>query len=424
MSDLKKEEEKQDSNIEEKINNKIKEIEEFMAISSGAIDKLNIQEARIINIKESLEAANYDAYYNHKTLSEINKRRAYDYDPNFIPYYDEFNTAAAGFKLNPRYIANSIENVERNLNTLTGMTSASNMYMGTGAAMIRNYIEENTDNKIYHEINLSYPWSNPITEKDVLKIRINNIKTRLAETLDSIWDSLLFKGRQEENRAPAHLIREFMSDFLHTLTPRDEILKLPWCEKSQNENPTQVSMVIYVIEGPSKVKSLKKFNINIINIAKEFRKLYQKLNGYTHYRGESVDRNIRTKLKTYAEIIQNLTKEILKLRTLRLISDNYRIDIGPCIDGGEIDIEILCSNCENRIAFDSIEFPSPYMGGKKEIDSWRQSEYSYLYCDDCDTEYTVYVDNSMYKAIIDFTEGPIPLYVDYRLRQKPLDDEF
>ena len=405
--------------IQKDINKRLAECEEFLEVSKEILQKLNIHESKIISIKEGLESASYDANYNRNILNEFKRRRVYESDPSFNSYYNDYNSAVAGFQLTPNEIVNSFDDIEKNLNLISGIISNSSINMGTGAAVLHTYIEENNDNLIYNEINSSYPWKNPITEKDYLNLRLYNIKPNLSRTLDNIWDSLLFKCRQEENRSPAHLLREFMSDFLHTLVEEKDLLKLPWCKKTNKGNPTQRSMVLYVIKGEVNYKSEDDFENPIINIAKEYRNLYEKLNGYAHYRGESVRKNVRIKLKSFAETVQNLTREILRLRTLRLISENGRIDIGPCIDGGEVDIKITCSRCENIIAFGKIDFPAPYMRGEREIDTWKESENYDLICDKCDKEYSVFIDNSMYKAVIDFTRGTIPLYVDYDLKQKP-----
>ncbi|MFW9879955.1 MAG: hypothetical protein ACFFG0_43330 [Candidatus Thorarchaeota archaeon] len=78
-----------------------------------------------------------------------------------------------------------------------------------------------------------------------------------------------------------------MSDFLHTLAPRDDILKMGWFEKSERENPTQCSMVIFIILGPN-----ENFEWNdnpykpILEIATGYGRIYKKLNIYTLSRRE------------------------------------------------------------------------------------------------------------------------------------------
>lgn len=108
-----------------------------------------------------------------------------------------------------------------------------------------------------------------------------------------------------------------MSDFLHTLAPRDDILKMGWFEKSERENPTQCSMVIFIILGPN-----ENFEWNdnpykpILEIATGYRRIYKKLNKYIHYRGDSTPKNVKIRLRAFAGQIQNYTLKIIKLREI------------------------------------------------------------------------------------------------------------
>ncbi len=218
-------------------------------------------------------------------------------------------------------LLNSINDAENKMNFVTGATSNSNVNMATMSRILRNYLSDNYDNDIVNEIALEYPWNNPINMRNSLKEKVLPIKQNLAHTLDGLWDSLLFKGRKEENRPPALLMREFISDFLHTLTLRKDLLDLAWCKKSNKGNPTQKSMVIFVILGTNeKFKWDNKVYMPIVELATAYRSLYQTLNGYTHYRGEHVSKDNRIKLKSYAEQLQNYTLEILKLKRISFYS--------------------------------------------------------------------------------------------------------
>ena len=314
---LKMEEESREKDLEKKINKKIEECDSIIKVTIKAVKGLNITQKKILFAKENLESTNYNAQWNKNILSNLRDQQIYQWDPSFDGYFKAYDIGVTGLQDFSRELLSSINDIENKMDFISGASSSSNANMGTGCRILGNYLNDNRDNVVVNSIALENPWDNPIYSRNSLKERLFPIKAYLADTLDSLWDSLLFEGRIEENRPPALLMREFISDFLHTLTPRNDILKMDWCEKSERGNPTQRSMVIFVILGSDEDFSWNDKNYEpIVGIATEYRSLYEILNGYTHYRGEGTSKDVKIKLKSFAEQLQSYTLEILRLREI------------------------------------------------------------------------------------------------------------
>lgn len=303
--------------LKKKIDEKIEECNSILEFSTEAMKGLNTVEKKIIFSKENLESIKYNARWNKEILTNIRDRRVYQFDPNFDPYLNAYDKGVTRLQNFTKKLLSSMNDIENRMDFVTIATSNSDVNMGTGCRILGNYLNDNRENEVVNAIAFENPWDNPFISRDSLKEKILPIKTHLANTLDNVWDTLLFEGRKEENRPPALLMREFISDFLHTLAPRDEILKLDWCKKSEKENPTQRSMVIFIILGPNEDFE---WNNNvykpIVELATGYRRIYEKLNEYTHYRGDYIPKDVKIQLRAFAEQIQNYTLEIIKLREI------------------------------------------------------------------------------------------------------------
>lgn len=314
---LKMEEESRKKDLVKNINIKIEECDSIIKVTTKAMKGLNTTQKKILFAKENLESTNYNAKWNKNILSNLRDQQVYQWDPSFDGYLKAYDTGVTGLHDFSRELLSSINDIENKMDFISGATSSSDANMGTGCRILGNYLNDNRDNVVVNTIALENPWDNPFYSRNSLKEKLFPIKAYLADTLDSLWDSLLFEGRKEENRPPALLMREFMSDFLHTLTPRDDIIKLDWCEKSEQGNPTQRSMVIFVILGSDEDFSWNDKNYEpIVGIATGYRSLYKILNGYTHYRGEGTSKDVKIELKSFAEQLQSYTLEILRLREI------------------------------------------------------------------------------------------------------------
>ena len=301
--------------LEKNLNKEIKECDSIIEITIKAVKLLDITQKKILFTKENLESTNYNARWNKNVLSNIRDQQIHKLDPTFDGYIKAYNTGVTGLQDFSRELLNSINYIGNKMDFISGATSNSDANMEIGCRILGNYLDDNKDNKVVNTIAFENPWNNPFYQRDSLKKKLLPIKRHLADTLDNLWDSLLFKGRKEENRPPALLMREFISDFLHTLSPRADILNLGWCKKSKQGNPTQHSMVIYAILGPIENFKWKEKNYEpIVEIATVYRKLYETLSGFTHYRGGGTPTDVRIELRSFAEQLQSYTLKILKLR--------------------------------------------------------------------------------------------------------------
>jgi len=308
-------EESRKKDLEKNLNKKIEDCDSILEITSKARKGLNTTQKKILFAKENLESTDYNARWNKNILINLRDQQVFQWDPSFDGYFKAYNTGVTGLQDFSREVLSSINDIDNKMDFISGATSNSDANMGTGCRILGNYLEDNRDINIINSIALENPWNNPFYSRDSLKEKLFPIKAYLADTLDNLWDSLLFKGRKEENRPPALLMREFMSDFLHTLSPRDDILKLDWCKKSRQGKPTTRSMVIFAILGSSEDFSWNEKNYEpLIELATGYRKLYNILSEYTHYRGGGTPNNVRINLKSFAEQLQSYTLEILRLR--------------------------------------------------------------------------------------------------------------
>lgn len=305
------------NDLNKKLKKKIEECDSFIDFTSKATKELNTTGKKILLAKENLKSAKYNAQWNKNVFKNFKELEVYKWDPDFNNYLKAYETGVTGIKDFSKEIMGAINRIEKESDFITGATSTSDVNMRIGHNILGNYFNDNRNNEIIRTIELQNPWDNPFNSRDSLKEELLPIKEHLTNTLDNLWDSLLFEGRKEENRPPTLLMREFISDFLHTLTSRDDILKLDWCRTSDRGNPTQPSMVINIIFG-----SKKDFNWEnktykpIVEIATRYREIYQILNRYTHYRGDGTPTDVKIELKSFAEQIQSYTLEILKLREI------------------------------------------------------------------------------------------------------------
>ena len=305
--------------FDKKLNKKMEECDSIIEITSKAMEGLNVTQKKILFTKESLESTKYNAQWNKKVLGNIRDEKIYQIEPSFDGYFKSYNTGVTGLQDFSRELLGSIKDVENRMGFISGAISNSDANMATGCRILGNFLDDNKSNNVVNSIALENPWNNPFSQRDSLKEKLLLFKGFLADTLDNLWDSLLFTGRNEENRTPALLMREFISDFLNTLSPRLDILKLDWCKKTKSGNPTQHSKVIFAILGPDESFSWKKKNYKpLVEIATVYRKLYKILNGFTHYRGGGTPNDVRIKLTSFAEQLQSYTLEILKLRAILL----------------------------------------------------------------------------------------------------------
>ena len=110
-------------------------------------------------------------------------------------------------------------------------------------------------------------------------------------------------------------MREFISEFIQLCDPGNNIKNMDWCEYSNNKNPKQKSRVIYAIIGHNpKFDSNNPPNKPIVEIARNYRKLYQNLNGIAHTRSKKITSSIRIRLNIYFNQLIEYTETIISLR--------------------------------------------------------------------------------------------------------------
>lgn len=192
--------------------------------------------------------------------------------------------------------------------------------MGTGAVGIHNLYSE------YKVINPNIPFyikdpqENPFRKKENLNVRLDQIDPILAQRMREISKSISNISEIKHLKNTAHLIREFISEFLQLCDPLNNVKKMSWVELTIIKKPKHISRVIFAIVGSNPLfDTSKSINEPFIDIAKKYRKLYNYLNGLAHLRKKTFEQHKRMLIKTYFDQLLEYTEIILNLRELYFI---------------------------------------------------------------------------------------------------------
>ncbi|MCK4799006.1 MAG: hypothetical protein KAT05_16655 [Spirochaetes bacterium] len=203
------------------------------------------------------------------------------------------------------------------------INSASQYFKGTYAsATVTSGWVDSSFNMILplaDEISQSYPkmretlreYIKP-TESEIIddvEHQLKNINPLLADKFREV-----FKTFSDKNyMSAAHAMREVLSSLGTELAPKEKVTKMIWYKQDTTTNgPTQHQRIKYAIIGQSSVDIIGEDEIKAIDkLAKEARKIYQKLNPEAHRRtGRWEKENVRQ----YLLMGQNVIKQILLLR--------------------------------------------------------------------------------------------------------------
>lgn len=371
-------------------------------------------------IRENLEKLQENAERMYIAYHEIHSTKLYEKDPAISDYVKKFEPEMSGMVDYSRKFHTLSSDVKRKVDDISGMTSSAVLDIGTGMAYTDTYFDYHLDNEEYKPIIIKWKETGPISEKDDLLFELGKFDSKLKDFFNRIWDSLLYKGITRGEILPAHSMREFMSDFLQVLDPTNKVKSMPWCIIPKNSgNPTHRSRVIFsILENDKKFTWEKEKYKPYHEIATKYRKLYQKLDKYSHYRNDELPFDIRFKLKNYIKLLQNYVKEIINQRESHYSNEiptkwDHIYQYLP--DGACMNIRFNCSNCNRELILYSYELPTPFMGGDKHEDSYRYGEKEIIECYKCDTVFEIEGYNSIPGWMISFDGDNVPNSFKFRI---------
>lgn len=187
--------------------------------------------------------------------------------------------------------------------------------VGSGAYSLSSYLDYNRDDPRFTNIIDVHGLTPPSEKKSRLEQLLEEINPFLVEKLKSAWQVFHSSGILRDIIYSPHGMREFMSVFLQNMAPKEEIKKMPWCNK--NGNPHQKYEVIFGIIGPNPdFDENSNQNLSIVRLAEKYRDLYKDLNPKAHYRKEKTEDDLKIFIKNCFKSVEKYTEEILKLRKL------------------------------------------------------------------------------------------------------------
>jgi len=266
-------------------------------------------------VNEKLNRAIWDGNFIINSLDTLGGNPNIFNDDLFVEPHQFLNSGISGMIEHSQDFIKKAQDISNNYKYLSGAISQSDVNMGTGAVAIHTFYREYEE--IYPGIafNIGNPYDNPYRKKEFLINKLKIINPILEERLNSISSSIGFQNKIRDLKNNAHLMREFISEFIQLCDPGNNVKNMDWCEFSDRKNPKQKSRVIYAIIGNnSKFDSNDPSNKPIVEIAKNYRKLYQNLNGIAHNRSKKITSHIRMRLNIYFNQLIEYTETIISLR--------------------------------------------------------------------------------------------------------------
>jgi len=169
-------------------------------------------------------------------------------------------------------------------------------------------------NNRFKPISETFILEKPIEKKERIGNKLLQISTKLRDMFNSAWQSFLDESKDRCVIYPAHAMRELLSEFLQVLDPKSKVKEMNWCEFSDSKQPTQKSRVRFAILGTNDLSENNIFFKPIFDLMDKSREIYQKLNGYAHFRKEELPPNYKADLETYLATLQEVIESIINMR--------------------------------------------------------------------------------------------------------------
>ena len=218
--------------------------------------------------------AKQNKYNYQKSLDDIDWMRGVSNELRATGIYDEEYSDEF---IRPRiYSAGDYIDHQEEIPTWSSGAQASGVTaeVGSGAYSLSSYLVNNRDDLRFTNIIDVHGLISPSEKKSRLEQILEELNPFLLEKLKSAWQVFHSSGILRDIIYSAHGMREFMSVFLQNIAPKEEIKKMPWCNK--NGNPHQKYEVIFGIIGPDPdfdENSIQ--NSSIVRLAEKYRGLYR-----------------------------------------------------------------------------------------------------------------------------------------------------
>lgn len=278
--------------------------QDYLEFMGEKIDK-NIWDGK--NIKNAL-----DSYDQHP---ELFQDQAYREQSEFL--FDELD----GIRESASEIYYKSKNISTNYSELSGIVSQSVMNMGSGSIGIKAFYPRIKENHPLLSINFVDPEENPQRKSDVLIEKLGQIDSTLPEKLSEIRKSEHIVTKIKHLKSVAHNIRDFMSEFLQSCDPKNQVKNKVWVKYSRDKNPTQPSRVKFAIVGNNPFFSSEEQVDKVFGqIAIKYRKLYGKLSKLAHFRGKYLTAQKVSELEIGSSQMLEYTEIIIDLRSIHFQS--------------------------------------------------------------------------------------------------------
>jgi len=249
--------------------------------------------------------------YNLEQLEQIPEIMNHELFTDQLKYLNQYITGMVDDASHIRIQANI---AREEMKYLSGALSSSDLNMATGATGIYAYGELYQQSNPQVLYDLKNPKENPFNKRESLLDRLMVLNPSLPNKLKDIYQSASIVTKTKHIKNTANLMREFFIDFLDACAPNNEVNNMSWKELSERRGtPTHETRTIYMIIGSNQSFNKKtQSNRPILEIAKNYRRLYKKLSKYTHFK-DKISKEAKLEIRTcfyqlieYTEIILNL----------------------------------------------------------------------------------------------------------------------
>ncbi len=298
-----------ESNKDEYLN-KIRGIISNRRLVSSSLDKT---QKEIAEAKESNELVTAKFQRVESLFVCIPKNSFTNPDPHFGSFI-----GSAGSIINSEYefskkLSEQASNFSSNTLFLSGTTaSTTTAEVLTDVSAI--YYQTQNRRPEFNKMRATFVIEKPIEKKERISDKLFQISPKLRDMFNSAWQSFFDESKDRGVIYPAHAMRELLSDFLQELDKNNKVKEMDWCEFSENKQPTQKSRVRFAILGVNNLSEENIFFKPIIELMDKARELYLKLNGYAHFRKESLPLNYKIDIEIYLATLQDIIESIINMR--------------------------------------------------------------------------------------------------------------
>lgn len=293
-------------NLRNKYRECFAEIEELEKISDHTFNQVR-------NFREKMKKLKNEGNYLTGVIQNAEDLGIFNKDQNLLSYLYEENPIYA-LSTDLQSLKKSFSQVETHSFIISGTTTSSLQKMDQNLESVLTYIN-NSSNGEYLPLKKKIEVPPVLIDKDKFIHRLSKIDKRLVADYRGAWDALINTNNENSFKAVAHHLRELISIFLQVFDFDDKVSKMNWCEKSDNNRPTQKSRAIYAI-----ISDYTGFSWDsprffpYVEAAENIRKEYNKLSKQAHYRKLEAPLSVKSQMELHIKKTQSAILAILEHR--------------------------------------------------------------------------------------------------------------